>query len=295
MGHRKKPDDGISLFTVGKVAWNEYVRWICNPRIIMFFCMLLFIETYVVEKMLGYSTKLGVPLGIFEVFTAVANSVQLCLVIPAVFLLLMGDFPRKDGNTLLYVHRAGKYNWFLGQVLMVVYSAATYIGAIVFFCIVACTGHITTANHWSDVVTRYTAVFPDEKNVIVTDLINGRLYNNFTPLQAFGYSVTLLFGLMLLLSMVKIVFFLLGNPGLGIAVDGLLIGSGWTLNLVETKLKWLFPMAHAIEWQHCDLVFRTMDVSMAQSYLYFGMLSMALFIVGLLLLEKYNFGYTQAL
>ncbi len=296
MEHRERETGGqIRLRCIGKVAWNEYVRWICNPRMIMFFCMLLFIETYVVDKMLQYSDNLGAPLGIFEVFTAVANSVQLCVMIAAVFLLLMGDFPRKDGNTLLYVHRAGKYNWFLGQVLMMVLSAATYLAAIVLFCIATCAGHISVSNRWSDVVTKYTSVFPDEKDFIVATLINGRLYNNFTPVQAFGYSVTLLFGMLLLLLMVKVVFFMFGNPSLGVVTGGLLIGSGWTLNMVDTKLKWAFPMAHVLEWQHCDLVFRTMEVSMGQSYWYFAILCMALFIIGLFKLDKYNFGYTQGL
>ena len=264
---------------VWKIAKNEYIRWICNPRMIVFFGMLIFVQSYVVEEMLAHSEKMCMQIGIFEIFIAVANSTELCILIPAVYLLLNGDFPRRDGNTLLYVYRAGRYEWLLGQILMSVLSILTYLGAVLAFCIFSGIRHCYTKNQWSDVVTKYT--------------ITGRLYNNFTPFQAFFFSISLLFCMLFFLSMLKLFFFLFGKATAGVAVGGCLIGFGWIFSLLDLKIKWIFPLSHAVEWQHCDEIFRTMIVSMQQSYLYFGILSMIFVFVSILLVEHFNFGYIE--
>lgn len=278
---------------VWKIAKNEYIRWICNPRMIVFFGMLIFIQSYVVEEMLAHSEKMGMSIGIFEIFIAVANSTELCILIPAVYLLLNGDFPRRDGNTLLYVYRAGRYEWLLGQMLMSVLSILTYLGAVLAFCIFSGIRHCYIENQWSDVVTKYTTIFPDDKTTTVTDLITGRLYNNFTPFQAFLYSISLLFCMLFFMSMLKLFFFLFGKATTGVAVGGCLIVFGWIFSLLDLKIKWIFPLSHAVEWQHCDEIFRTMTVSMQQSYLYFGILGMIFFFVSILLVEHFNFGYIE--
>ncbi|MDE7238871.1 MAG: hypothetical protein K2N41_04075, partial [Lachnospiraceae bacterium] len=139
----------------------------------------------------------------------------------------------------------------------------------------------------------YRTIFPDDMESTVSFMITERLYNQFSPYQAFGYSVSLLFGLLFFLTMLKLLFFLLGKPTVGVAAGVCLIGFGWLFSLLELKLKWIFPLAHAIEWQHCDEIFRFMTVSMVQSYLYFAILSVALIFVSIILMKQYNFGYVE--
>lgn len=292
MGHNKKKD-GRHCSVIWNIARNEYIRWICNSRMILFFAMMLFVETYVAEGMFACSDKMGKPFGIFEIFIAVSNSAELCVVIPAVYLLLIGDFPRRDGNTLLYVHRAGKYNWLLGQILESVLCIITYLGAILAGCILIGAGHCFVGNRWSDVVTKYKTLFPNDVEVTIFQLITERLYNNFTPYQTLGYSITLLFGLLFFLTMLKLLCFLLGKPTMGVTIGGSLLGFGWICSLLELKMKWIFPLSHTVGWQHCDEIFRFMTVSIGQSYLYFAVLSVMLVFVCIILIERYNFGYVE--
>ena len=93
----------------------EYLRWLINPRIAIFACMLIFIVNYMVDVMVNASNTMGEPLGVFELFIATANSEEMCIIMPAVFFILIGDFPRKDPNALLYVHRLGRLKWLVGQ------------------------------------------------------------------------------------------------------------------------------------------------------------------------------------
>lgn len=287
----KKKTGGFGLVQVWRVAWTQFLEWILNPKMIIFICLLLFVQNYVVDGMMQNAEKVGDQVQIFEIFIAVINSSELCVAIPAVFLLLMGDFPKADGSTLLYVHRTGRYNWLLGQALAGVLKAASYMVAFLGCCILLSGAKADTSNHWSDVTAKYIAMFPEDYMNPVARLITGRQYNNFSPYEAAGYAFTLMFLFLVLLSMIKLVFFLYGKSTAGVALGGLLIGSGWTLNLLDTKLKWLFPMAHVIEWQHCDEIFRTMEVSMGQSYIYFLVIIMVLLILGIMQVDQYNFGY----
>lgn len=287
----KKKTGVFSGIRIGRITWNHLLQWICNPQMIIIICLMLFIQNYVVDGMIENATKMGEQLQIFEVFIAVANSSELCVAIPAVFLLLIGDFPSVDGTTMLYIYRSGRYNWFFGQIVSAILSAGIYIFVILGGCIILSGTRVQIGNQWSNVTTKYLTLYPNDIKNSVAKLITGRQYNNFSPYEAAGYAFTLMFLFLVLLSMIKLVFFLYGKSTAGVALGGLLIGSGWTLNLLDTKLKWLFPMAHVIEWQHCDEIFRTMEVSMGQSYIYFLVIIMVLLILGIMQVDQYNFGY----
>ena len=68
----------------------EYLRWLINPRIAIFACMLIFIVNYMVDVMVNASNTMGEPLGVFELFIATANSEEMCIIMPAVFFILIG-------------------------------------------------------------------------------------------------------------------------------------------------------------------------------------------------------------
>lgn len=289
-GKREKGGGGSAA--VFRIAWNEYVRWLCSPRMVIFLVMILFIQSYVADEMVARSEKMGEPFGVFEIFIAVANSTPLCVVIPAVYLLLIGDFPRRDGNMLLYVYRAGKYKWLLGQLLSSVMEALTYLGALVLCCVLMAAGHCYAMDRWSGVVTRYESMFPEEMDSTVSQLITGRLYNNFTPYQAFGYSASLLFCMFLFVAVLKMLFFFLGRPTAGLSVNVCLLAFGWVFSFLDMGVKWVFPLPHTVEWQHCDEIFRTMPVSMESSYLYFGVLVGVLVFACIVLVDGFNFGDT---
>ena len=97
------------------VARSEYVKWISNPRIIIIGVLLIFMHTLAVEPLLERADKIGLPLDILEPFAAIGNSGMLVMLMPCVFLLLISDYPKMTGNTLFFVQRTGRWNWFVGQ------------------------------------------------------------------------------------------------------------------------------------------------------------------------------------
>lgn len=287
MENRRKKRNGLGK--VLRCAWSEYIGWLINPRVAVFFAMLFFIYQFAAQSMIEHAEKMGQPLGVFDIFIAVGNSYQMMAIMPSVFLLLIGDCPKNDGNMFLYVARAGRYHWFLGQVLMGIMAAVTFIGTVFLACFMMGAGHAEYSGGWSSVVTEYHLLYPDDAQNLTSSFITGRLYNNFTPNEALFYTITLLFAMLVFLYLLKLICFLGGNPMAGLPAGITLIGVGCALMLLDIKIKWLFPMAHALEWQHCDEVLKTMEVSMTQSYLYFAVWILVLFTAGVMLVERYNF------
>ena len=84
---------------------------------LIFLCALIFIDQFAVKPLVEISKQTGVKLGLFEPFIAITNSDVLLMIMPIVFITLIGDFPKNDGNMLFCVQRTWRVNWLLGQML----------------------------------------------------------------------------------------------------------------------------------------------------------------------------------
>ena len=164
-------------------ARTEYVKWITNPRMIILGVMLIFINDFAVSPLLKNAEDMNSPLNILEPFIAVANSQLLILIIPAVYLTLISDFPRTDGNTLFFLLRTGKLNWLLGQVLFVIMTIFTFVG-VVFAGMQAGNEKMTVAGAFALAIGIALQNFP-EGVIISAPLLN----SGVSKRRAFSYGV----------------------------------------------------------------------------------------------------------
>ena len=88
----------ISLRTIWITARVEYIKWLFNPRIIIVAVMMIFIKTLAIEPLLERAIRMNEPINILEPFIAVGNSGMLIMILPAVYLTLMSDFPIIGGT-----------------------------------------------------------------------------------------------------------------------------------------------------------------------------------------------------
>lgn len=279
----------LSIDKIFQVAKNEYVKWIYNPRIIIFVVLYMFLYDYIIEEMLHAADKMDSLLMIYEPFIAMTNSEMLIMVIPAVFIVLISDFPRTDGNTMFYIMRTGKTNWLLGQILFALAATVTYLLGILGISIVMVSGHGYSKNIWSPVITDYTKTFPNEIKARIPTLINGRLYNNLTPTQALLLSLSLLIFMLLVIELLLLVSFSTGKRMTGILMVYLIIGLGSSLCALEHKSMWLFPSAHSIAWLHFDHVLRVQKYKISTSFLYYVVILAVMFILSLVTMKHYDF------
>ena len=57
-----------------RVAKNEYLKWITNPKMIIILVMLIFIYDYVIKEFVSAAGKMGVKLQALEGFIGTSNS-----------------------------------------------------------------------------------------------------------------------------------------------------------------------------------------------------------------------------
>ena len=281
--------------SVFRIAKTEYVKWICNPKLMIVAVMIIFAYDYVIKELTVAADKMGCRLNIFEGFIGITNSQLLVLIIPVVFLGIMGDFPRVDGNSVFYLSRVGRINWLFGQVVFAMMAAGTYLALLFGFSIVTVVGRSFTANVWSDVTTRYYLFAPDDYGSKVANLTTGRLYNNVTPGQATVHILGLMFLLMVLISVVLLVMFVMKMRMAGIILTTAMLCIGCVLSYMDIGVKWIFPTNHTILEIHFDEIYRKPIMDIAWSYLYYIGIIVVLLIVAVVRIDKFDFSKIQEL
>lgn len=272
-----------------KVAISEYVKWITNPKITLIVMMLVFIYDMFISKMTDAAGEIGVKITCFEPYIAVCNSVILLLVIPAMYLGIMGDFPRVDGNSMFYLQRTGKMNWIMGQVIFAFMTSITYMVMVFVGITVPVMFRCEYKNSWSDVTTRYLKYFPDQSENMVTKLIDGRMYNNMLPGKAFFLSFSLMVLYMVLISMILMLGFTIGKHSAGIAVGASLVCISCASVEFDSGVKWFLPTANVLPWQHYDQIYKEQIFNIGHSYMYFIVLIVALVVLSSMFIDNYDF------
>lgn len=237
------------------VAGNEYRRWIVQPRILTVGVLLILMYNLSILPLLERADKMGSPMNLLEPFVAVGNSGQLVMLIPFVFLILFSDYPRISANSLLYISRIGRIPWFLGQLLFLILAIMTFLSTLL-LCSVLCCGIGTLSLSWSDAVTKYNSVFPNEYGSFASLLLPPNLYNQIPLYKAVILTFAYLFFYLLLLSLVLYLFQLLHLHTFGLFAAVFMISCGVLTCALHTKWMWLFPMAHTIPWLHYEEILK---------------------------------------
>ena len=271
------------------VAKTEYVKWICNPKMMIFLVMMVFIYDMVIKKMVQAAGELHTEIMVLEPFVAVSNSAVLLFIIPGVYLSFMGDFPQIDGNTMFYIQRTGKRNWLFGQFLFSVMASVTFVCATLLGTCVCVVLRCSFQNRWSLVATQYVKYYPERSDSMIANFITGRMYNNLKPVEATLLSVFMMTLYMVLISMMLLTGFAIGKRTINIGVIGIIICLGSAYALSESSARWIYPTAHTLMWLHFDLIYQRQVFPVIYSVGYMVVLIIFLLAVDYLFLDSYDF------
>lgn len=251
-----------------RVALAEYRRWLCNPRILLLFMLVIYARESVGKILCEHAVAMGEPLNWLEPYVALNNSVIAVLIMPVFYLVLMSDFPVMEGSYLWSIYRMGKVRWIVTQMLFSFFAILTILFGMFFSSIISCLGSLTISGEWSNVVTRYYLAFPEDANSPVAQLIQGDIYNQLEVGEAFVLSVTLTVLTLLLYSAILLCGKVYGKKYLPLGICICLMGIGAAFSLMRTKLAFLFPPAHALLTGHMHEYLRKAVVPYWISYLY---------------------------
>ncbi len=282
--------DRSNVFCVAK---TEYVKWIHNSKIIILLIVLIFAYDFIILELIDAADKMGEKVQVFEAFIGISNSQLLLMIFPIVFVGLMGDFPRVDGNAMFYIHRVGKGNWLLGQVIFAAMAAGTYLVALLGFSCLTLWGKCYVDNLWSAVTTKYYIFAPNDTMGMVANLTTGRLYNNLSPWIATLHICGLMFLFLLFISTVLLVGFVCKMRIAGIIFVVGILCVGNVLAYMENNIRWLFPTAHAIMEIHFDEIYKKPIMDMRFSYMYYLILIVVCVMVSYVAIDHYDFSRIQ--
>lgn len=279
----------ISVSKCISIAKSEYIKWICNPKILIFFVMLIFVNDNIIQKMFDAANEMGTRIMVAEPFIAISGSVLFIFVIPTVYLVLMGDFPKIDGNAMFYLQRAGKKNWLIGQLVFSIMASITYVIGIIICTWTCVASNCSYTNKWSIVTTKYTKFFPEKEDGVVANLITGRLYNNLKPYEALIISAVMVTLYMVFISMLLMTGFAIGKRTISIGVVGVILCIGSTTIHSDYFVKWLFPAAHTLLGIHYDLVYNKQIFPIGYSVLYMIILIVILLMLDYIWIDRYDY------
>lgn len=255
-----------------RAAFAEYKRWLCNPRILLLFILIIYARESVGMVLCEHAVKMGTELHWLEAYLALNNSSVAALIMPVFFLVLMSDFPVMEGSYLWFIYRAGKVKWIVIEMLFALFALLTVMFGMFVSSVLSCWGHIRFTGGWSDVVTRYYLAFPEDAMSGVAQLIQGDIYNQMTIGQAVFRSVTLTACMLLCYCAILLCGKIYGKKYLPLCICIVLMGLGFALKWMESKYVFLFPSAHALLSGHHDAYLRKPIVPYGMSYAYFLML-----------------------
>lgn len=268
----KKRNQKVSLKSIFIIARMEYVRALFDARNLVVCSMFLVFYEMILRELIQMSQNMDKPIQILEPFLAVCSSDAVMIMLPIVFFILISDFPKNEENFFYFISRCGKGNWLIGQFIHSIWVVLTYVGVLVVVTICMAAPLSFAENNWSTVATQYYILFPEEKKTMVNELINGTLYNQTFPYQAFLHSFLLYSLYFMLLSVISLLFYVFQKRIYGLLVNGVLIVAGGISAFCDLKIKWFLPSAHAIVWKHYDSVLKGSECTITGSYIYYLLL-----------------------
>ena len=270
-------------------AKTEYIKWICDARMVILGVLLIFIYNFAIQPLLQNAEKMNEPLNMLEPFIAVANSGAVLMIIPLVFMTLIADFPKIDNNTVFYIMRIGRKNWLTGQIIKLVMMAASYLAVIFVGSVVPMITRGFWYNGWSNVVTNFKNVFPEQSMNFGVQLVPENLYNQLTVFEAAVKSYLLVFAYLMIIGLILLALSLIKHKTLGFVSCGAVIALGTAFCSIKTSLMWTMPMANSIIWLHFTKYFRVPEVSIAFSVVYLVTFVLALIIFCYIMIGRFNY------
>lgn len=268
---------------------TEFVKWVCDARMVIVAVLLIFINNFAVSPLTNNAELMGEPLNILEPFIAVANSEILILIIPIVFLTLIADYPKVDTNTVFYIVRIGRANWFVGQVLKLVFMIVSYLAVIFLGTVLPMLSKGFWYNGWRNVATGFVKMFPDRRGDFGVALLPENLYNQLSVFEAAVKSYLLVAAYLMIIGLILLVFSLFKRKTLGFIICGGMISLGMAFSAIRTNLMWTMPMANSITWLHYTKYFKKPIMPMSFSVIYLLVLIAVLLVFGGIAIGKFNY------
>ena len=284
------------------VAYN-FRTWRGNARIPLTFALTFILCFLLSDKAANFAYSMGTIMQAFEPFIWTFGDANSVLLISLLLVLLFADLPNLSAVTPYYLCRMRRSTWVLGQVIYVVLVTLLYMLFIFLSTSVICMQNTFIGNQWSETaaILGYSGA---GKAVALPAFVKVLELSRPYGCAATVFLLMLLY--MLVLALVMLYFNLRVSRSAGIvaafafSLYGFLLNPQLFQNLfslpeeliykANVAVGWLSPLNHATYYMHnfgYDLL-----PKLWQTYAIFGALIVALFLLVLRAVRRYNFEFT---
>ena len=273
-----------------RIARMEYGRLIRSTRMLVLLVVAVFMRAFIAQPFAECAVSMGGKISVLEPFMALCSSGMVMLIIPFGFVSMMADFPWAEPIELFVHTRTTKRAWTSAQMIFLAMASFTYVAALFAASCLMLLPYCSLRTDYSDTVKFYPQVFPEKAGGLVGSLINGNLFNQLTLIESVLVSAALVFLYMVLLGMVLLTWTVTNRRPAGLITDAVLLILGTASVFPEGRVKWLFPMAHAMTAGHFSTFFSRTEFPLWGSFLYFGVLIVSLAAISLACARNYQAG-----
>ncbi|MDE6567279.1 MAG: hypothetical protein K2K70_06070 [Lachnospiraceae bacterium] len=239
-----------------RVFCLAYGQWVTNPKLLVFFGFLVLMRKLVILPIRSAASMMDQPLNLWEVCIALGNSEVILLFLPIFYIVMVSDCPKLGQDLYYLIPRAGRMDWFMGQVVFMAAAAFGYLLVIVLVALVQVANIAYAVNAWSLVTTDFDTSPYAGMGISMNCLIPMNLHYQMPPLQAFLYTYLLQFFYLLLWNSFILLGFAYGRKSLAFFSALIIVAAGMGLVAVKSPYMWLMPSSHAILWIHCSKYYR---------------------------------------
>lgn len=250
------------------LASIEFKSWFFDARMVIILILLIFIKQFAIEPLIENSQLMNEPLNILEPLIAIANSGNILLIVPLVFLTLIADFPKINTSTVFYISRIGRTRWLVAQIINLIFMVTSFLVIICLGAIIPIIGKGVISRNWSKVVLEFATTFPEKSGNFGVRLLPENLYNQLSIVQSAIESYAFVFTYLIILGLILLLFSLIRMKIVGFVISGAVILLGTAFCAIRSKLMWTMPMAHTIIWLHYTKYFREPVMSIKYSVIY---------------------------
>ena len=279
--------------TIYRIAKIEWLKWLGNPRIIIALLMPFIVKVIAIEPLVERSKQEGMKMNVFEPVIAVGNSGLLSFLLPAVFLILMSDFPKIEPNSFFLLSRSGKKNWLYGQVLFAGFAIITFMVFVYVSVILFSLGNTEFSDEWSKITRTYVSKYPGKEASHVVQLLPPNLYNQMGVIKALVLTAILQFLMFFQMCMIFMAFTIGGKKKAGLVTIFMIMIGGMLTCTVDAKAMWAFPLSNSLIWLHYTPVFRKEIFPIWFSYFYFCASIIIMIIYNSVLIKKIDFNWEE--
>ena len=261
------------------ISMAQFGTWIKDKRMIYLVLLVFFLDQQIISAMHENVLATGEKYAMLEPFIAISSTMWLQIIIPAIYLLLMYDFPSVYGGRYFYLVRTGRDKWYWGQILFSVLCTLVYSAIIVAVTVIVGMGNIEFKADWSNLVVNGERIF--DANNLGTALIKPSTFYQGRMWMVFGYNFLFCSLNLLLCNMVQLAFFAFNHPKIGYFACLGINSLGAVLAYVTENVRWAFPTANAVFSFHFTDYLAKPKYPIYMSVLYFLIIIGALIISGL--------------